>query len=125
MSYKVYQVSSLGTSLDHQALFVETNTDGSGHVYQVVGDIQNGMSYGHRISTRPEEEVIHIGKQYVGTVSIADFTRVEFVVNTVPRPKKQFDGPKRVNPQEPLRRCGEWTKEAIQALKDAGVLHTD
>lgn len=37
-------------------------------------------------------------------------------------PKKQFDGPRRRYLDEPIRRCQEWTAEAIQALTSAGVL---
>lgn len=35
---------------------------------------------------------------------------------------KQFNGPKRIEPSVPLRRCQEWTDESIRALKNEGAL---
>ncbi|KAH6712168.1 hypothetical protein BKA61DRAFT_485809, partial [Leptodontidium sp. MPI-SDFR-AT-0119] len=35
-----------------------------------------------------------------------------------------FHGPKRLYLKESLRRCQDWTQEAIQALTTAGVLQT-
>lgn len=122
MSYNVYKVSYLGSPRDHVAIFVETNPDMLGHVYQVVGNIQDGMCFGHRDGEKAEDQVTYVGKEYIGTVSTTNFPLIESVVNGVEPPKKQFDGPKRINPHEPLRRCTEWTAEAIQALKDASII---
>jgi hypothetical protein len=102
--------------------FVKKNPDGSGYVYQVAGDIQNGMSYGHKPGRKPEDSATYVGKEYIGTVSTTNYPRIESIVNGIEPPKKQLDGPNRINPQEPLRRCQEWTAEAIQALKDASVI---
>jgi hypothetical protein len=39
-----------------------------------------------------------------------------------PLQKKQFEGPRRLYPGEPIRRCQEWTKEAVETLAAEGVL---
>ena len=122
MAYNVYKVSYLGVPINHLAIFVETNSDRSGYIYQVVGDIQNGMSYGHKSAKKPEESVTFLEKVYIGTVSTTNYPRIESIVNGVEPPKKQFNGPERINPQEPLRRCGKWTAEAVQALENANVI---
>ncbi|WEW56709.1 hypothetical protein PRK78_002157 [Emydomyces testavorans] len=126
MSYNVYRVSSAGMPRDHHAIFVETNnpTTGCGHIYQVTGNIQTGMTYETKPASRPpEEDPSFLTKVLIGTVQAAmhpDMYRT--VCCSVQPPKKQFDGPRRLFPQEPIRRCQEWTAEAIQALTDAGIL---
>lgn len=122
MAYNVYKVSYIGAPRNHLVIFVEKNPDGSGHIYQVAGDIQNGMSFAHKPGRKPEDSATYLGKEYIGTVSATNYPRIESIVNGIEPPKKQFDGPKRINAQEPLRRCQEWTAEAIQALKDASVV---
>jgi hypothetical protein len=123
MSYAVYLVTSIGAPRDHHAIFVETNKDLTGYIYQVTGNIQTGMIYGHRSSNRPEEDsTSFLAKTYIGKVSQADYDRIQPVIEAIPPPSKQFDGPKRINPGVPLRRCQEWTEEAIGALIDNGIL---
>lgn len=122
MSSKVYLVSYLGAPRDHQAIFVETNEDKSGHIFQVTWDIQSGMSYGHKSAKRPEDSATFTTKEQLGTVSEANYHQIQSIVETIEPPKKQFNGPKRLNPREPLRRCQEWTSEAVEALKSAGIL---
>jgi hypothetical protein len=122
MSYNVYLISYLGAPRDHHAIFVETNPDLSGYIFQVSGDIQNGMYFNHKSAKKPEESASFVSKEYLGKVSKAQYDQIQTTVETIEPPKKQFNGPRRINPQEPLRRCQEWTKDAIQALKDAGIL---
>jgi len=57
-------------------------------------------------------------------VTIANYPRVEEICDSIAPPKKQFERNRRLYPNEPLRRCQEWTVEAIQALTQAGVLQT-
>lgn len=122
MSYNVYCVSYLGAPRNHQGIFVELNSDLSGFLFQVVGDIQNGMDYGHKEARKPELSTTFVGKEPIGTISKDRYYEIQSVVETIPPPKKQFDGAIRINPREPLRRCQEWTAEAIQALKVASLL---
>ncbi|EKD13856.1 hypothetical protein MBM_08057 [Drepanopeziza brunnea f. sp. 'multigermtubi' MB_m1] len=61
----------------------------------------------------------------LGEMAATDWDRIGEIRGGIPAPKKQFDGPKSLYPEEPLRRCQEWTREAIQAWTAAGALHTD
>lgn len=122
MSYNVYRVSYAGLPRDHQAIFVETNDDQSGHVFQVTGDIQNGMTHNDKPAKKPEDSASYQSKQHIGKIAAADFARIKRTCESIPAPKKQFEGPRRLYPNEPLRRCQEWTQEAINALVNEGIL---
>lgn len=124
MSYKVYRVSYAGLPRDHYAIFVEMNNDQSGWLFQVTGDIQNGMKHNDKPAKKPEESGTYQNKITIGTVATADFARIKPTCESIPAPKKQFEGPRRLYPKEPLRRCQEWTQEAIDALVKAGILKT-
>ena len=124
MSYQVFLLSSLGAPRDHQAIFVETKSDQSGQVFHVTGSIQDGMTYQSRPEARPEDSVTFVGKKLLGTVATTDYGRFESVCQRIPPPAKQFHGAKRLHPHVPLRRCGEWARETVQALTDEGVLQT-
>lgn len=122
VSYDVYRVESAGMPRDHHAIFVQTNNDGSGHTFQVTGNIQTGMVYEDKPTERPEDLATYQGKLLIGTVTAANYDRIKEVCKGIPAPKKQFDGPRRLFPNEQLRRCQEWTKEAIDALLSAKVV---
>lgn len=125
MSYPVYRATSLGAPRDHIALFIQTNLDDhTGYIFHVTGTIAQGMSFDHK-EGKPEDSASFLSKTCIGTVAHTDFPRVQTVVNNIPPPAKQFDGAKRIDPSKPLRRCGEWAEEAIQALKDEGILKED
>ena len=121
MSYKVFLVSSLGAPRDHEAIFIETELDESGQIFHVTGNIQTGMKYESEARKKPEESISFVKKELLGTVPIANYSRINSVCERIPPPAKQFNGPKRINPNVPLRRCGEWTREAVQALKNDGI----
>ena len=70
----------------------------------------------------PEDRAGFIKKEPVGKISASNFAKVEAICKGVAPPAKQYNGPKRMNPSVPLRRCGEWTDEAIRALRDAGIV---
>ncbi|KAI1989220.1 hypothetical protein LOZ53_003626 [Ophidiomyces ophidiicola] len=129
MSYNVYRVSSVGMPRDHHAIFIETNSPsiGCGHVYQVTGNIQDGMVYEDKPATSPpEDDPSFVGKSLVGTVKETSHPdKVRKVCRSVEAPKKQFDGPRKLYPEEKVRRCQEWTAEAVAALTQAGLLNQD
>lgn len=122
MSYNVYRISSQGFPRDHHKIFVETNADGSGETTEVAGNVQMGMHFEHSHTEPPEESHTFIEKTFIGTVPVSDYTRIEQVCRTIEPPKKQFDGAKRRYPAEPLRRCQEWTSQAIEKLISEGVV---
>ena len=81
------------------------------------------MIHEHKPTKQPEFSNNFGGlKQFIGTVTRDNYIHIRSIVNSVPPPKKQFNGPKKINPSEPLRRCQEWTSDAIQALTDRGIL---
>lgn len=121
MSHQVYLVSTAGLPLDHQAIFVETNSDKSGQVFHVTGSIQNGMKYETEARENPEETPAFVSKELLGRVAKADYSRIDIICRQITPPAKQFDGPKRIDPKMPLRRCNEWAQEAIEALKSEGI----
>lgn len=125
MSYYVYRVAYLGAPRNHHAIFVETSDDGSGVIIHVTGDIQNGMKFEQKAGRRPEESASFVEKSLLGSVIIDNYYYIEEICRNIPPPKKQFNGPKRLYPKEPLRRCQEWTNEAIEALISNGVLQTE
>ena len=49
-------------------------------------------------------------------------SRFMAVLNSVEVPLKQYNGPKRLYPTRKIRRCGEWAREAVEALRTEGVL---
>ncbi|KAJ4366820.1 hypothetical protein N0V83_007345 [Neocucurbitaria cava] len=111
-----------GAPRNHVGIFVEVNEDLSGSLFQVTGSIQNGMTFGHKKAYRPEDSASYVSKTYVGTIAKDDYARIQAIVEAIPPPPKQFNGPRRIDPSKPLITCQEWTKEAVQALKDGGVL---
>ncbi len=122
MSYKVYLHEYWGVPRNHQAIFVETNSDGSGYIFQVIGSIQEGMTFGHKAANTPEQSQTFVSREYIGTVTKKNYGRIQNIVEQVEPPKKQFNGPARLYRGKPLRRCQEWTAEAIRALIDAGII---
>ncbi|EFR02414.1 hypothetical protein MGYG_05410 [Nannizzia gypsea CBS 118893] len=124
MSSSVYRIVSAGLPRDHHAIFVETSENGeeTGRLFQVTGNIQSGMTFEQRPEGKPETSSSFISKQGIGTVTHANYCRIQNICENIPPPKKQFEGAKKLYPGEPIRRCQEWTAEAVQALKDAQIL---
>lgn len=118
----VYQVIFVGLPRNHHAVFVETQEDESGMLYQVTGNVQEGMNFAFERSNKPAKSATFDSNSLMGKLAREDLDRFEEVCRGVPPPKKQFDRAHRLSPQEPLRRCQEWTTEAIQALRSAGLL---
>ncbi|KAJ2894820.1 hypothetical protein MKZ38_007201 [Zalerion maritima] len=123
MSYQVFLVEYLGVPLNHHAIFVETTPEnGTGYIFQVIGNIQNGMEYENKVGYRPEESQSFVSKSFLGSVDAVNYGRIGEICSSIPPPKKQFQGSRRLYPGEPLRRCHEWTQDAIAELSNAGVL---
>ena len=126
--YDVFWVESTGMPRNHVAIFVETHELGpsTGHLFQVSGNIQQGMYHNHRPGKKPEEDEKSpfFSKRPIGRVSTAVYDDGNFrrVCDLVEAPPKQFNGPKRLFPGQKLVRCGEWAEDAIEKLKMEAIL---
>jgi hypothetical protein len=69
MSYKVWRISYAGAPRDHHAIFVETEKDQSGQIFQIIGDIQSGMRYETKQAKKPENSASFQAKIFLGSVS--------------------------------------------------------
>ncbi|KAK8855277.1 hypothetical protein PGQ11_011189 [Apiospora arundinis] len=120
---RIYLVERLGTVRNHHAIFLETQQNGSGTLIHVTGDIQNGMTLEMKETSKsPDLSASFISKSQLGLVRVEDFSRVQSICRANPPPAKQFNGPRRINPAQPLRRCQEWTSEIVKSLRAEGVL---
>lgn len=127
-AYNIYLAESLGGGKgDHHAIMVENtalqftmpDTGPRAFLYQVKGSIAQGMTYEFRDA---REEDSFLGKTLLGTVEGSDFNCIDRICAALPAPKKQFNGPKRLFPREKLYKCQAWTRDALQALEDEGIL---
>lgn len=105
MPYNVYMDASLRAPCDHWAIFIEIEPDHSGFIFQVTGNIQAGMTFGHRKSNKPEDSTEFMSKTFIGTVSEENYAKIQSTVEGIPAPRKQFDGLKRIYRDRPLRHC--------------------
>ncbi|KAI1129231.1 hypothetical protein F5Y10DRAFT_264392 [Nemania abortiva] len=121
MSLAVFLVESVGAPRNHHALFVRSNGN-DGHLFQVTGNIQEGMIYESKETPAPQLSAEYYGMQQIGWVSSSSLERLDAICRSNPPPEKQFDGPRRTDPRKPLRRCQEWTAETIELIREKGVL---
>ncbi|KAJ8132048.1 hypothetical protein O1611_g1571 [Lasiodiplodia mahajangana] len=121
MPLAVFLVEYLGSARNHHALFVRSNGN-DGQLFHVRGDIQRGMTYETKASRAPEDSASYVGMRQIGWVSSSNLGQLDAICRSNPPPEKQFNGPKRIDPRRPLRRCQEWTAESIEMLESAGVL---
>jgi hypothetical protein len=131
--YKVYHIQYVRLPGNYHALYDETTESAEGPkrkglIFQVVGTIREGMMHGHRLEPVCCEGDAAFSPDFyecVGKVAKNDLVRIQGIVEKVEAPPKQFAGVKRPNPQKSLKHCQTWTVEAIQALRDAGVLKAE
>ncbi|KAI9669837.1 MAG: hypothetical protein M1817_004578 [Caeruleum heppii] len=126
MSYRVYSAEYLGNP-NHVRIWVESDAQNRrGDIYHVVGNILNGMTFEHKIGRVPEDSASFVSgtKVYQGSISAHELRELERVCRSVPAPGKQLAlNGRPLNPRVPLRRCGEWVTDALEALRRRGVLH--
>lgn len=122
-AYNVYVQQYLGAPRDHVSLVVVTDPEKmAGEMYHVEGNIQTVMNYFHKKAQAPLQSVSFQKRMYVEQVTAANLPKVQQICASIPPPAKQYDGPKLLVPKDQVRRCGEWTKEAVAALKAAKVV---
>lgn len=124
MSYNVYTVEYLG-SPNHVGLFVETNTDKSGQIFHVTGNLLTGMTYENKPAKRPEDSASYVpgSQKFVGRIAQSDMENLDELCRSVKPPEAQLhlSGRPR-NPSERLRRCGEWVQEVKEKALDEGLI---
>lgn len=124
MSYNVYTAQYQGKP-NHVAIFVETDPGKSGALFHVVGNILRGMEYETRKSNLPDISATFVrnSKVHIGVVHRDDLHRLEAVCETVPVPGAQLKlNGDRLDRTKPVRRCGEWVKEAKEKLVAEGIV---
>lgn len=150
--YKVYKVQHTLGMQDplmgdetryHNVLFVETEADGGGQIFNVTGDLVSGMVYETESAQNPELSQTFFAKEYLGRIRHEDYpARLDKVLRTLPPPPRQrafnprtmateqikSDGSfYEANEQKPpYMKCTEWTEQlAIPALYQNQLLHND
>ena len=95
----------------------------TGDLYHVTGNILAGMKYESKPFKNPRDSPNYEGGTRLGTISAAKYSQVNGICESVPVPGKQskLNG-HRINPNAPLRRCGEWVDDAIALLRARGML---
>jgi hypothetical protein len=90
MSYNVYRVTYAGFPCDHHAIFVEMNSDQSGWLFQVTGDIQNGMKHNDKPARKPEESGAYQSKTAIETVAQRILHALSQPAKTSPHPRSSL-----------------------------------
>jgi hypothetical protein len=122
--YRVFHVLYLRVP-SHEAIFIETHEIGNltGHLYHVVGNILEGMKYEDKEIQNPTHSASFEKMSFIGVMLSSDIPRLDAVCRSVEIPGKQLNlRSKRLDPSKPLRRCGEWTADAISALHQQGIV---
>jgi hypothetical protein len=126
MSYSIYTVELLGSGpRNHVRLFVETQEDGGGQIFHVVGTILQGMTFETKPEMRPESVVLFVSgsKKYVGRIAQSAMGELEELCRSIPPPAAQVNlNGTRKDPMKPLRRCGEWVEEVIGEAQRRGLI---
>ena len=124
----------------HKAIFVELDVShGTGKLYQVVGSVSDGYRYMVKSADQPpEESQSFVGKEFLGTVQVSNYHRIDQECQMEPAPVKQqhfhprtmkwkrsdsngrFYEPGEHVPE--LYRCREWTAKVVNTLRHKRIL---
>jgi hypothetical protein len=83
------------------------------------------MRYEDKPSSNPEPWADFHNKVYLGRVAEENNAKIKGICEDMAPPAKQFDGPRRIGPGVPLRRCQERTREVIEVLERERVWRSD
>ncbi|OBT90293.1 hypothetical protein VE02_03352 [Pseudogymnoascus sp. 03VT05] len=126
MSYSVYTVELLVSGpINHVRLFVETQEDGGGQIFHVIGTILQGMTFETRPEIKPENDVLFVpgSQKYVGRIAQSAMRELDELWRSIPPPAAQMNlNGSRKDPTKPLRRCGEWVEEVKEAALRRGLI---
>ncbi|KFY31675.1 hypothetical protein V493_00904 [Pseudogymnoascus sp. VKM F-4281 (FW-2241)] len=126
MSYGVYTVELLGSGpRNHVRLFVETQGDGGGQIFHVIGTILQGMTFETRSETKPESDVLFVSgsQKYVGRIAQSAMGELDALCRLIPPPAAQMNlNGTRKDPAKPLRRCMEWVEDVKEEALRRGLI---
>ena len=120
----MYHVLFLGQP-NHESIFIETHEQGkwTGRLYHVTGSILKGMTYEDKTFGKPQDAGSFENMFFIGVILSSDIPRFQAVCRSVEVPGRQLDlRGRRLDRSTPLRRCGEWTADAISALYQQGIV---
>lgn len=82
------------------------------------------MRYETRQAYSPEQSNSYTGrKQYLGVVAVENYSRINTICQGIVPPGAQLKlNGKKIDTSKPLYRCGDWSKDATDALRSHGVL---
>jgi len=131
-TYDVYLGIYIGMPRENHAIWVDTGAEKTmngkmlpaGQVIQVKGSMQHGMSFEVRDGIDPEMSYEGKEKIKVGAINRTGLERLKQICSEVPPPVKQYDRAKLIDPSKPLYHCQQWTRDAIERSRAAGVLRT-
>lgn len=120
----------VGMPREHHAICIDTDANKTmnskilpaGELIQVKGFMQQGMSFEVRDGIDPEMSYEGKEKIKIGTIRRSDLERLKHVCSEVPPPPKQCDRARLIDPSKPLYHCQQWTRDAIERSRAAGVL---
>jgi hypothetical protein len=135
--YRLSHIFSAGVPRLHESLFLEIDPfTGSGHTFHVTGTVLMGMTYSTRHEPPPSMNPEFVEMKYLGEVNKSDYYedgeevplhqvkgRFTRICESIEVPGKQVDlrGRKLPGVKE-VRRCGDWVRDVVEALKREGVL---
>ncbi|KAK3305694.1 uncharacterized protein B0T15DRAFT_533134 [Chaetomium strumarium] len=80
------------------------------------------MRYNPKPVHPPRELVSLQAMKEISYVPASLYDQVHSVCSSIPPPAKQYHGPKLLVPKSQLRRCQEWTREAVHEPRAQGIL---
>ena len=126
--YEVYTAQYAGQP-NHIGIWVQTHLQqNKGDMFHVTGNILMGMVYEHKVTHKPESSLSFVPgtKRYKGWIYSTDLNALESVCRSIDVPGSQLAlNGKPLNPSVPIRRCTEWTAEAVTSLLAQEILHTE
>lgn len=126
MFYSVYTVELLGSGpRNHVRLFVETQEDGGGQIFHVIGTILQGMTFETRPEVKPENDALFVlgSQKCVGRIAQSAMGELDDLCQSISPPGAQMNlNGTRKDPTKPLRRCGEWVEQVKEEALRCGLI---
>ncbi|KAF2215095.1 hypothetical protein CERZMDRAFT_82168 [Cercospora zeae-maydis SCOH1-5] len=126
MSYNVYTIERLDlSSPKHAVIFVETEKDAGGLIFEVTGSILHGTKYEKTASGRPDKSASFVpgSQRLIGSLEKSKLAAFESACAAVPVPGAQVQvNSTSTDHLKPIQRCGEWVEEVKAKAIAEGIL---